>query len=136
MLYAINTGFVEGLEQGSQRDIIYLVSSVETIEASDRQWCFTDGHAVEAMSSFFNSTDNLGEVDWDVIQSWSWKERIDDMDRKRRKQAEFLVHDFVEWQLFASIGVHNPGMKSKVEQLISNEEYAPIVSVENNWYYN
>jgi len=136
MLYAINTGCVEGLPQGSQSSIIYLVSSVETVAGSDKQWCFTDGHAVEAMSSFYNSASDLTEVDWDVINSWSWKERLDDMDRKRRKQAEFLVHNFFEWDLFLNIGVFSREMKSNVEQLVSGQVHTPLVSVESNWYYN
>lgn len=136
MLFSINTGYVEGLERGSQSDIIYLVSSVETIAATDKQWCFTDGHAVEAMSSFYNTVGELSEIDWDVINSWSWKERLEDMDRKRRKQAEFLVHSFVEWELFFKVGVFSREMKSHVEQLISGEDHTPLVSVENNWYYN
>ena len=52
MLYSIHTGHVDGYD-GGQKDIIYLLSSVERIAQGDRKWCFSDGHAVEALTEFF-----------------------------------------------------------------------------------
>ena len=34
-----------------------------------------------------------------------WKDNLDDMDRQRRKQAEFLVHRFCDWSLINEIAV-------------------------------
>ena len=51
MLLAIHKRCVPAY-QGGQADVVYLVSSVETVARSDRVWCFTDGHAVEAVTEF------------------------------------------------------------------------------------
>jgi hypothetical protein len=44
------------------------------------------------------------------------------MDRKRRKQAEFLVHRAVPWHLINSIGVINPTMRQEVQEILENLE--------------
>jgi hypothetical protein len=75
MLYSIHTGHVEGYD-GGQEDVIYLVSSVERVAKGKRQWCFTDGHAVEAVTDFFCDVDELAQVDWEVINHWSWKKAL------------------------------------------------------------
>ena len=65
MLYAVHTGYVEGYE-GDQREIVHLVSSVEQVLRTDSAWCFTDGHAVEAMTDFFDDVACLRDaVDWE-----------------------------------------------------------------------
>jgi len=43
------------------------------------------------MSQFFNDEDSLEEVDWNAVKLKRWTDTEDDPDRKRRKQAEFLV---------------------------------------------
>ena len=91
MLYSIHTGYVEGYD-GGQASVVYLVSDAESVAASTSELCFTNGQAVEAITEFFNSLDHLNNIDWDVIKDWSWSNR-DDLDRKRRKQAEFLVRN-------------------------------------------
>ncbi len=86
MLYSIHKGFVQGYD-GGQKDIIHLESSVERVAQGKRPWCFTDGHAVEAMTDYYADVADLNRVDWAVIDHWSWKNTEEDPDRKRRKQA-------------------------------------------------
>ena len=45
-------------------------------------------------SRYFDSEADLGEVDFAATEARDWRDTDDDPDRKRRKQAEFLVHDF------------------------------------------
>jgi hypothetical protein len=61
MLYSIHTGFVEGYD-GGQKRVIYLVSSMEQVEKGDRKWCFTDGHAVESFTRFFDDRDKIDKI--------------------------------------------------------------------------
>src|SRR4051812_3731589 len=44
VLYTIARGNVPAVSF-NQRDIVYLVSSVERVSREDCEWCFTDGHA-------------------------------------------------------------------------------------------
>jgi hypothetical protein len=137
MLYAIHTGQVEGYIEGQQR-VIYLVSTVEKVVEGDQRWAFTDGHPVEGMTKFFDRLDDLDKVDWSVIEDWRWKNIATDPDRKRRKQAEFLVHGFVPWDRLDRIGVASEAMARQVRQVLHNAaiEHRPAVVIEPKWYYD
>jgi len=135
MLYSIHTGCVQGYA-GGQVSVVYLCSSAEGVARMIDDWCFTDGHAVEAITSFYDSLSQLGKLDWKVIESWSWGNRDDDLDRKRRKQAEFLVPRFFPWQAVDRVGVIDRTMKTRVEGVIAGAEHRPPVSVRRKWYYD
>jgi hypothetical protein len=96
MLYSIHRGNVAGYT-GRQEDITDLVSAVETAVAGERPWCFTDGHAVEAVTEFLIGAEHLNKIDWGVIEAQTWYNTPDFPDRRRRKQAEFLIHGSVPW---------------------------------------
>ena len=57
------------------------------------------------------------------------------MDRKRRRQAKFLVHDFFPWELVTRIGVINNGMAEQVTEILQGAAHRPTVVVERSWYY-
>jgi hypothetical protein len=137
MLYSIKTGHVVGYD-GGQSGVIYLVTSVEQVMMGDRLWCFTDGHAVEALTKFFDCVDALNNVDWVVVEDWSWRNTDADPDRKRRKQAEFLVHGSAPWGWIEQIGVYNGSVQRAVQNVLTAEQpsYQPPVNVQTKWYYN
>src|SRR4030095_8092029 len=85
MLSAIHSGRVAGYS-GGQEAIIYLISSVERVIETAQPWCFTDGHAVETVSRYYERLEDLEQLDWEVIHNWSWRNIQSDLDRKRRKQ--------------------------------------------------
>lgn len=106
MLYVINRSGVEGYA-GGQVPIIHLVSSTEAVDAAGLKWVFTEGHAVMNYTDFFDDFDDLDEIDWPLMNSKYWNDTDADPDRCRRRQAEFLVHDFSPWELVSGIGVCN-----------------------------
>lgn len=59
-------------------------------------------------------------------------------DRKRRKQAEFLVHRSVPWNWFDEIGVISQTMARQVRKVLDETEveHRPRVAVEPKWYYD
>lgn len=136
MLYAIHTNQVEGYT-GGQKQVIYLVATVQVVAKGDRKWAFTDGHAVEQMTKFYDQLVDLKKVDWPLIGNWSWKNTDADPDRKRRKQAEFLVHGSMPWGWFDRIGVIDRTMAQRVRQVFdeTNVEHRPRVVIEPKWYY-
>ena len=134
MLYSIHRGNVVGYA-GGQTEVIYLVSSVERVVAGNRAWCFTDGHAVEAMSEFLTDTEHLNKIDWGAIRAQSWYNTPEDPDRKRRKQAEFLIHSSVPWTWIHRIGVVDQGRSQRVREIIAEAPHQPEVTIEVGWYY-
>lgn len=134
MLYVIKQGGVAGYTKG-QNSIVHLVSSVQLVEKAGKQWAFTDGHGIMDFTEFYDDVAMLDKVDWTVMAAKYWNETDSDTDRPRRRQAEFLVHDFCDWELIKGIGVNTLQMKSKVEELIASAEHSPAVKVKSEWYY-
>jgi hypothetical protein len=87
------------------------------------------------MSSFFEDAASLDQVDWAVIEHWSWRNREDDPDRKRRKQAEFLIHQSFPWPWVEGIGVIDTEMAEQVGAILASAEHQPPILVQRNWYY-
>ncbi len=134
MLYTINQGNVPNYTQG-QAAVIHLVSDVLEIDIRGLDFVFTDGHAVMEFTTFFDDLDYLGAIDWDVMESRYWFDINEDNDRKRRRQAEFLVKNFFPWELIREIGVINSTIKAKPENILQNFTHKPSVIVQKNWYY-
>ncbi|MBI5244019.1 MAG: DUF4433 domain-containing protein [Elusimicrobia bacterium] len=135
MLYAIHTGAVEGY-QGGQAAVLHLVSTTEAASSTDRPWCFTDGHAEMGMTEFSDDLSRLGElVNFEIMQSQYWADTPDQPDRKRRRQAEFLVHECFPWKFIHEIGVHDPETAAKVAKILSAEKHKPRITGHPEWYY-
>ncbi len=134
MLYAINGGYVEGYD-GGQRPILHLVASVEAISEAGSPFTFTDGHADIFYSEYFDELDDLDKIDWDIMEERYWRDTAEDGDRKRRRQAEFLVHQFLPWNQIVEIGVINIDMAAEVTGIIEVADHKPNVVVRRGWYY-
>ncbi|MHB8843992.1 MAG: type II toxin-antitoxin system toxin DNA ADP-ribosyl transferase DarT [Nitrospirota bacterium] len=134
MLYSIHTGYVAGYE-GGQESVLHLVSSAEAVNEQRLKFVFTNGHAVIAFSNFFNDLDDLDKIDWAIMKATYWNDTDADNDRKRRRQAEFLVHEFFPWELIEKIGVINENMARKVKSALAGCAHKPVVTVQQKWYY-
>lgn len=90
MLYTINQGNVTQYQDG-QKQIIYLVSTVQQVLSEEIPFVFTDGHAIMSYSEFFNDPVDLKQIDWGIMSSRYWNDTTEYPDRKRKRQAEFLA---------------------------------------------
>jgi hypothetical protein len=132
MLFAISRGAVEGYTEG-QRPVIYLRSSVEAVNATGRGWVFTEGHADMAFTDFFDDLKDLDKIDWPLMAATYWNDTDEDPDRKRRRQAEFLVHEFFPWELVSYIGVYDLSVAKIVGEIIKGG--SPEIGIQRGWYY-
>jgi hypothetical protein len=132
MLFAISRGAVEGYAEG-QNPLIYLCSTVEAVDKAGLGWVFTEGHADMSFTDFFDDLDDLGKVDWALMEERYWNDTNDDPDRKRRRQAEFLVHEFFPWELVSYIGVYDRSVAEAVGKVLNAG--CPKVGIEQGWYY-
>jgi hypothetical protein len=133
MLYAIHKGQVESYEKG-QEHIIYLVCRTDKIVSAQLDYVFTDGHAIIGFTGFYNDLKDFNKIDWDVMGSQLWFDTEEDPDRKRPRQAEFLVHNYVPLDLFLGFAVKNEVMKRKVEEVLDQYNCDKLVAI-RNWYY-
>ncbi len=77
-------------------------------------------------------------MDWDAVRTWKWGGRwlLENPDVKRRKQAEFLVHERFPWDLVERIAVLNNAALAKVNESLKDAAHRPRVTIERQWYYN
>ena len=134
MLYVIQRGDVQGYTEG-QRPILHLVSSAEAVRAAGIPFAFTDGHAEMDISRFFTDLRDLTEIDWNIMQATIWRDTLQDGDRKRRRQAEFLAHQFFPLTLVDKIGVYNLKVAQQVMALFAASSHKPTIIAEPAWYY-
>ena len=134
MLYAIHTGCIEHCTV-PQKEIIYLVVKISEIK-TDLAYVFTDGHAIMDFSSFYNELSQLSHVvDWKIMGSKYWNDDAVNPDRKRKRQAEFLIHKKVPNKYIAGIAVYDKNAQDKVIEVLTNSEIELNVLVKRNWYY-
>jgi hypothetical protein len=104
MLFLIKQGGVAGVDARQAR-LVYLVSTVEAVRAAALPFVLTDGHGTMALTDFFADPDRLDRIDWPLMRAQYWRDTVEDGDRKRRRQAEMLVHRRVPWSLVHTIVV-------------------------------
>jgi len=123
MLYVMQHGF-NGVPEVSPENIIYCVSSVAKIIEHKLDFVFTDGHAVDTFSSFYNPSD-INEIeniiDKKAISCRYWKDEKD-LDLKRRKEAEFLVGDDIPYEALIGFCTYNEKAKNRlIESGVKNK---------------
>ena len=136
MMLNLKTGRVPGYDEG-QAPLIYLVTTAQVLRDSGADFVFSNGHGLATFTGWFDDLVDLDKVDWSVVYERYWKDTLEDMDRQRRKQAEFLVHRFCDWSLIQAIGVINQDMKRRVEEILAGYPdglHKPVV-VRADWYY-
>ena len=90
MLYVNWRGGVAGYD-GGQEDIVHLVCALEDLVVAGN-FVITDGHPITPLSTQHDTLVALDRIDWRVMRLKYWADDDTDGDRKRRRQAEFLVH--------------------------------------------
>ncbi|RRQ27383.1 DUF4433 domain-containing protein [Rhodococcus sp. Eu-32] len=118
MLSAIHNGRVPTFT-GDTHDLIYLLSTVETLLDHGLPLVFTDRNASLELAAYSDSLEELDDlVDWEVIRARYWANTEDDPDRKERRMAECLVHDHVPWEAFTGIAVYDAARERRVREIL------------------
>jgi hypothetical protein len=134
MLYAIHKGNVAGCSH-TQNDIAYLITSAEAVHDSAIGFALTDGHGITETTQFFDDLQGLGSVDWDIMRAVIWRDTLQDGDRKRRRQAEFLVHRFAPWSLIEEVAVMRQSNVARVLEILDDGDHETPVKAMPSWYF-
>jgi ssDNA thymidine ADP-ribosyltransferase, DarT len=136
MMLKLKTGQVADYDEG-QEPLIYLVCSAQGAIDAGLGFVFTDGHGLARFTDWFDDLDQLGKVDWSMVYQKYWKDTVKDMDRQRRKQAEFLIHKRCPWDLIDEIVVINGAIEKRVQAIQGRFPSAlrKPIRVERSWYY-
>ena len=135
MLYTIKLGNVLNYNQGQEK-LIYLVSDTKSIIDAGLQFVFTNGHPIVILSNFFNNINLLDtEIDWKIMKEKYWRDTPLDPDRKRRRQAEFLVFNSLPFNLILGIGVYDNTILQRIEQILKRFNSQTSCKIKSTWYY-
>lgn len=136
MLFQLHTGWLSGYTEG-QQPLIYAVSTAQDVAERGIGFVFSDGHGIATFTDWYDDLERLDRVDWGAVHARLWRDTVDDMDRQRRKQAEFLVHRQCDWALIREIAVFNAQMKSRIEAILDgfDASLSRPVTIRPNWYY-
>jgi len=116
MLYVIQQGgnFVE--KANKPEDIIYVACSVQSIANSNTSYYFSDGHATDLLTTFYNK-DKISElpqiVDWTAVKTSYWGGQ-ENLNVKRKKQAEFLVSGDISAEFIVGYVCYNNSSKENM----------------------
>lgn len=129
MLYVAQNGgnFVE--QSTSPSDIIYLACSVVKIISLNIGFFFTDGHATDMLTSFYDNTkvNELNNIiDWKAVTSFYWGGN-ENLDIKRKKQAEFLVDGDLPPEQIIGFGCYDEKAKKNLISLGITEDKIKVI---------
>jgi hypothetical protein len=118
MLYVIQKAY-NGVNRIAPENIVYCVSTVRKIIEHDLKFVFTDGHAIDSFSDFFDPSnvqriENI--IDQKAIGCKYWVDE-NDLDLKRRKEAEFLVYNDIPVTAIDHYIVYNESARNKLVAL-------------------
>ena len=115
MLYVVQNGF-NMVAPTPAENIVYCVSSVQKIIDLQLDFVFTDGHAVDGFSTQYTAAD-IQKIDTildkTAINAKYWRDD-NDLDLKRRKEAEFLALGDIVPEAILCYLTYNENAKNKV----------------------
>ena len=134
MLYVIQNGGNFVIKSTPASKIIYMVCSVSRVIKNQENYFFSDGHATDSLSTFYDKTKiaDLSEIiDWNAVRASYWGGQ-DNLNLKRKKQAEFLASEDIAANLIFGFGCYDDVAKNKLIELGIKEEKIKVIP---NAYY-
>ncbi len=131
-------GLAGGLRYNEgQEPLLYLVTRIEDVQAAGRPFVFTDGHGLAAFTKWFEQVIDLDKVDWPLVRARYWADNLEDNDRKRRKQAECLIWQFLPWSAVRAIVTLNEPARQRAAAVLTRYPHRnqPRLMVSPGWYY-
>lgn len=133
MLYVIQHGY-NGVQRVEPEKIVYCVIRLDDLINNNIDCIFTDGHAVSFLTSFY-SRDKLSSINeivkFDDVYSSQWNSE-EDLDLKRRKEAELLIKNDLPVQFLRGFVVYNNKAK---DFLIEKGVADNMIAVMPSYYY-
>lgn len=129
MLYVIQNGGNFVIEPTPASKIVYMVCSVSRLIEKYEKYFFSDGHATDNLTSFYNKSriNDLAEIiDWNAVKASYWGGQ-DNLNLKRKKQAEFLISEDIAPSLIFAFGCYNDAAKNKLISIGVKKEKIKVI---------
>ena len=133
MLYVIQHGY-NGVQRVDPENIVYCVIRLDDLISNNIDCIFTDGHALSFLTSFYTK-DKLSRINeivkFDDVYSSQWNSD-EDLDLKRRKEAELLIKNDLPVQFLRGFVVYNNRAK---DILIEKGVAENMIAVMPNYFF-
>jgi len=110
-------------------EIVYLSISLQKLILTGIDFFFTDGHATDNLTSFYDKTkisELVNIIDWTAIKSRYWG-GSENLNAKRKKQAELLISGDLEPKLIMGMGCYNEEAKKRLISMGVCQEKIKII---------
>ena len=124
MLFVVQRGGNFVAKPTRPEDIVYMVVRVSDLDKNGIPYYFSDGHAVDSLTTFYPSCcfDRVNDIlDWPSIMAVKWSGEGVDRDLKRKKQAELLVGSDIPPGLIGRFLSYNEASCSRLRSFGINE---------------
>lgn len=118
-----------------KQDIVLFVSSVHRLREMGLPFLLTNQHAYHMGTEFYDSTQGLEHVDWELLQRHGFKTSDTDPGKQLRYQAEVLVHQHVPLRALHGIVCYSERVKQDIEALVINSSAEVAVRSYPKWYF-
>lgn len=133
MLYNIKTG--HGIRKRASQELVIFVTSLHQLIDDGVDFVFTDRHAYLANARFFSSVDDLGEIDFAILQNRDFKHDAEDPEKMERYQAEALVHQSLPVSSIRAILCYDDEVRHSVAQEVDASEQDVKILAKPDWYF-
>jgi len=125
--------------EGSPYELVYLVTTVETLCTAHLPLVLTDRNAAANVASFSDDPARWfadGFIDWPLMKQAMWKSTAEDPDRMDRRAAECLVHCALPWRLITQLAVHDQAIADRARAALAGAGDNKTVPVlRPTWYF-
>lgn len=134
MLMNVETGY-NGVPRIASDDILFLISSLEKLDACGVKYLFTDRHASLETAKFYDNRDGLSQIDWKILRERDFARDMNDLGKKERYQAEALVYKHVPVEALLGIGCRSAGAATFAETHVESRKLDLPVRTRTSWYF-
>ena len=133
MLYVIQNGY-NGVKKQKAEDIVYCVIRISDIIAHNINCIFSDGHALNAITRF-HTQEELPQlnniISYNDVYAHYWVSE-EDIDLKRRKEAELLIENELPREYIRGYIVYNKEAKERLAGYGISENR---IVINSNYYF-
>lgn len=134
MLLNIVTGR-QGVQQRPKEEILILVTSLLKLDERKIPFVFTDRHALLQTAHFFDRANDVGRIDWQLLQNRDFRRDPEDPEKMERYQAEALVHRQVPLDALVGIMCYNQTVMQNIEVALKKRNLVLPVYARPRWYF-
>ncbi len=134
MLFNINTGY-NGVPKVPNEEIVIMVSSLRDIAELGISYVFTDVHAYLELARYSTKLDELGRIDWELLQKRDFKRDNNDLGKTDRYQAEALIWKHLPASALQGVCCYTEAVRDSIQARATELGLSLKILKTPSWYF-